>query len=29
MSRGIREYMARDPERNFWSFGTYLPEAAA
>jgi len=26
---GSREYMARDPERNLWSFGTYLPEAAA
>jgi uncharacterized glyoxalase superfamily protein PhnB len=24
---GSREYTARDPERNLWSFGTYRPEA--
>jgi uncharacterized glyoxalase superfamily protein PhnB len=23
---GSREYTARDPEGNFWSFGTYRPE---
>jgi uncharacterized glyoxalase superfamily protein PhnB len=23
---GSREYMARDPEGNIWSFGTYRPE---
>ena len=23
---GSREYMARDPEGNLWSFGTYRPE---
>jgi uncharacterized glyoxalase superfamily protein PhnB len=23
---GSREYMARDPEGNLWSFGTYLPD---
>jgi uncharacterized glyoxalase superfamily protein PhnB len=25
---GSREYTARDPEGNVWSFGTYRPEAA-
>jgi uncharacterized glyoxalase superfamily protein PhnB len=25
---GSREFMARDPEGNIWSFGTYRPEAA-
>ena len=24
---GSREYTARDPEGNLWSFGTYRPEA--
>ena len=23
---GSREYGARDPEGNLWSFGTYLPD---
>lgn len=23
---GSREYLARDPEGNLWSFGTYVPE---
>ena len=26
---GSREYSARDPEGNLWSFGTYNPHAAA
>jgi uncharacterized glyoxalase superfamily protein PhnB len=26
---GSREYVARDPEGNLWSFGTYLPTVAA
>ena len=25
---GSREFMARDPEGNIWSFGTYRPEPA-
>jgi uncharacterized glyoxalase superfamily protein PhnB len=25
---GSREYMARDPEGNIWSVGTYRPRAA-
>ncbi len=25
---GSRDYSARDPEGNFWSFGTYRPEAS-
>jgi uncharacterized glyoxalase superfamily protein PhnB len=25
---GSREYVARDPEGNLWSFGTYVPAAA-
>ncbi|MEF9910014.1 VOC family protein [Streptomyces sp. P5-A9] len=27
-SYGSRDYMARDPEGNVWSFGTYAPGAA-
>lgn len=27
-SYGSREYVARDPEGNLWSFGTYRPEPA-
>lgn len=26
MDYGSREYSARDPEGNLWSFGTYRPE---
>jgi uncharacterized glyoxalase superfamily protein PhnB len=26
---GSREYVARDPEGNLWSFGTYVPAAAS
>ncbi len=26
---GSREYVARDPEGNLWSFGTYLPAVGA
>jgi uncharacterized glyoxalase superfamily protein PhnB len=25
-SYGSRDYLARDPEGNLWSFGTYRPE---
>ncbi|MFJ8834518.1 VOC family protein [Streptomyces sp. NPDC102424] len=28
LSYGSRDYMARDPEDNVWSFGTYAPGAA-